>query len=149
MEMLEKLDAKMNICAGRNDKSKNYNPALLKTGKGVNDRLKKDYQLDQVCAELKEDYSCYRHALCMRFLIGAINYFNAEKKKEKKLTYKDLLVLARDMIKQSETARQFFSPKYTCFYIDEFQDTDPIQTELIFYLACRETTLPENWEDCQ
>ena len=85
MEMLEKLDAKMNICAGRNDKSKNYNPALLKTGKGVNDRLKKDYQLDQVCAELKEDYSCYRHALCMRFLIGAINYFNAEKKKEKKL----------------------------------------------------------------
>lgn len=149
MEMLGKLDAKMNICAGRNDKSKNFNPDFLNIGKGVNNRLKKDYQLDQVCGELKEDYSRYRHALCMRFLIGAINYFNAEKKKEKKLTDKDLLVLARDMIKQSETARQFFSHKYTCFYIDEFQDTDPIQTELIFYLACRETTLPENWEDCQ
>ncbi|MDK2941643.1 MAG: hypothetical protein PWP56_1156 [Acetobacterium sp.] len=149
MEMLEKLDEKLIVCAGKNDKNKNFNPDLLNIGKSVNNRLKKDYQLDQICAELKEDYSRYRHALCMRFLIGAFNYFNAEKKKEKKLTYKDLLVLARDMIKQSEIARQFFSHKYTCFYIDEFQDTDPIQTELIFYLACRETTLPENWEDCQ
>jgi len=148
MEMIEKLDGKMNVCVAQNSKNKNFNQGLLSKGKLVNKTLK-EYELDKACLELIEQYSRYRHALCMQFLIYAIDYFNAEKKKEKKLTNKDLLVLARDMIKHSNVARAFFSKKYTCFYIDEFQDTDPIQTELLFYLACKEEKLPDKWEDCK
>lgn len=148
MEMLDKLDEKMNLCAAQNSKKKNYNQALLEKGKMVNKMLKK-YELGEALIELKETYSQYRHGLCIAFLMNAMAFFKLEKKKEKKLTNKDLLIFARDMIKGSELARQFFSKKYTYFYIDEFQDTDPIQTELIFYLACSEKKLPKNWENCQ
>lgn len=147
-EIIAKLDKSMNICVAQNSKSKNYGQALLEMGKQVNKKLK-EIQLDLVCANLKEDYSRYRHALCVQFLIEAIDYFSLEKKKEKKLTNKDLLVMARNMIRDSAVARAFFKAKYYCFYVDEFQDTDPIQTELLFYLASEQMGIPDNWEDCQ
>lgn len=148
LEIITKLDKSMNICVAQNSKSKNYSQALLEVGKQVNKKIK-ELQLDLACANLKDDYSRYRHALCVQFLIEAIAYFSLEKKKEKKLTNKDLLVMARDMIRSSDVARAFFKEKYHCFYVDEFQDTDPIQTELLFYLASEQMDIPDTWEDCE
>jgi ATP-dependent exoDNAse (exonuclease V) beta subunit (contains helicase and exonuclease domains) len=148
LDIIAKLDKSLNICVAQNSKSKNYSQVLLEMGKQVNKKLK-ELKLDLACANLKEDYSRYRHALCVQFLIKTIAYFNLEKKKEKKLTNKDLLVMARNMIRDSAVARAFFKAKYHCFYIDEFQDTDPIQTELLFYLVSEQMGLPDNWEDCQ
>ncbi len=148
VEIIAKLDKSMNICVAQNSKNKNYDQAMLEMGKQVNKKLK-ELQVDLACASLKDDYSRYRHALCVQFLIEAMAYFNFEKKKEKKLTNKDLLVMARNMIRDSDVARKFFKAKYHCFYVDEFQDTDPIQTELLFYLASKDTNRPDHWEDCQ
>ncbi len=49
--------------------------------------------------------------------------------------FHDLLVWARDMLRDKPVVRKHFQDKYTHILIDEFQDTDPIQAEIAFYLA--------------
>ena len=49
-------------------------------------------------------------------------------------TFGDLLAWARDLLRQPG-ARAHFQSRYTHVLIDEFQDTDPLQAEMGFYLA--------------
>ena len=50
-------------------------------------------------------------------------------------SFDDLLVWARDLLRDDATARRRFQDLYTHILIDEFQDTDPLQAEIAFYLA--------------
>ena len=64
----------------------------------------------------------------------AVDYA-ARRKAEGVATFDDLLVWARDLLRDDADARQHFRDKYTHILIDEFQDTDPLQAEIAFYLA--------------
>lgn len=46
-----------------------------------------------------------------------------------------------ELLKNSIEARAFFKDKYSCIYIDEFQDTDVMQTELLLYLCADDSKL--------
>ena len=52
-----------------------------------------------------------------------------------KLTFNDLLYRASSLIKESGGARKHFKSKFKCFYIDETQDTDPMQAELLLLMS--------------
>ncbi len=54
-----------------------------------------------------------------------------------RLTNDALLEKTRDMILASDEAQQYFSEKYKCYYVDEFQDTDNIQESFIWRLASK------------
>ena len=59
-------------------------------------------------------------------------------------------MLARDMLRDSAPARAYFHGRYKAVYVDEFQDTDPIQTELLFYLTADEASFdPNDWRNCR
>ena len=47
----------------------------------------------------------------------------------------DLLVLARNMLRDSLAARDQFRERFTHILIDEVQDTDPLQAEIAMFLA--------------
>ena len=64
----------------------------------------------------------------------AVDY-TARRKAEGVATFDDLLVWARDLLRNDADARQHFQNKYSHILIDEFQDTDPLQAEIAFYLA--------------
>ena len=49
--------------------------------------------------------------------------------------FRDLLVWARDVLRDNPAARSYFQGRYSHILIDEFQDTDPLQAEIAFYLA--------------
>ncbi|MFA5400253.1 MAG: UvrD-helicase domain-containing protein [Dehalococcoidia bacterium] len=49
--------------------------------------------------------------------------------------FHDLLVWARDTLRDNASVRKHFQHKYSRILIDEFQDTDPIQAEIAFYLT--------------
>lgn len=51
------------------------------------------------------------------------------------LTNDELLELTRDMVLGSDDANEYFANKYTCYYVDEFQDTDRVQESFIWKLA--------------
>ena len=52
-----------------------------------------------------------------------------------------LLYHTHKLLKNSIEARAFFKNKYSCIYIDEFQDTDVMQTELLLYLCADDSKL--------
>ena len=61
--------------------------------------------------------------------------YEAGRKAEGVATFNDLLAWARDLLRDSASSRQHFQKKYTHILIDEFQDTDPLQAEIAFFLA--------------
>ena len=67
------------------------------------------------------------------FVNRVVDYKN--KSYTNSLTFNDLLFRASSLIKNSEVAREHFKDKFKCFYIDEAQDTDPMQAELLLLLS--------------
>ena len=57
------------------------------------------------------------------------------------LDFEDLIFSTRDMLRNSDQIRQALGKRYQYILVDEFQDTDPLQTE-IFWRLCGEK--PEN-----
>jgi superfamily I DNA/RNA helicase len=47
-----------------------------------------------------------------------------------RLDFLDLLVKARDLIRDNAAVREELQRRFTHYFVDEFQDTDPIQAEL-------------------
>lgn len=76
--------------------------------------------------------------------------YQAEKRTMLQAFSDDQLMLARDMLRTSAEARQYFHRRYRAVYVDEFQDTDPLQTELLFYLTTEEASFdPNDWRNCR
>lgn len=60
------------------------------------------------------------------------------RRREGRLEYHDLLVLARDLVRDRPAARSALHRRYRYLLIDEYQDTDPVQAELAFRIAAGE-----------
>lgn len=68
-----------------------------------------------------------------------------------RLVFHDLLVLARQLVRDDAEARRQLHERYTHLLIDEFQDTDPIQAEIAMYLAAGPlaNVLPVEWDELE
>ena len=56
--------------------------------------------------------------------------------------FQDLLLRARDVLVGSVTVRRYFQAKFDRILVDEFQDTDPLQAEIVALLAENPATPP-------
>jgi ATP-dependent helicase/nuclease subunit A len=79
----------------------------------------------------------YQHA--MKVAMGAAEYYHQTRKRESKLNFQDLLILSSSMLRDFPDVRRYFQSRFACLFVDEFQDTDPIQAEVVFYLTGEET----------
>jgi CRISPR-associated exonuclease Cas4 len=61
--------------------------------------------------------------------------FEAFKRKAAVLDFDDLLYLTRDVLRRNESVRAAAAKRFQRILVDEFQDTDPIQAEIVFLLA--------------
>ena len=52
-----------------------------------------------------------------------------------RLDFLDLLIRARDLLVQSPSVREHFQGRFTHLFVDEFQDTDPLQAEILVLLS--------------
>jgi ATP-dependent helicase/nuclease subunit A len=57
-------------------------------------------------------------------------YYHRYKKEQNLVSFNDLLFLTAEVLKKPEIA-QHYQEEIHCLFIDEFQDTDPIQTEIM------------------
>ncbi len=60
------------------------------------------------------------------------------KERAGKLDFLDLLLVARDLLRDRADVRAELQARYTHLLVDEFQDTDPLQAEILFLLAARD-----------
>lgn len=68
-------------------------------------------------------------------LAGATARYQALKTAAGALDFADLLVRARDLIQTNDAVRRHLQQKFTRIFVDEFQDTDPVQAEILLLLA--------------
>ena len=72
-------------------------------------------------------------------LLGCVDATSVLKAQEGALDFLDLLLRARDLIRDDATVRHHFQARFRRIFVDEFQDTDPLQAELLLLLA---STIP-------
>ncbi|EHR05616.1 UvrD-helicase domain-containing protein [Bradyrhizobium sp. WSM471] len=61
--------------------------------------------------------------------------FEAFKRNAAVLDFDDLLLATRALLRGHEAVRRASSKRYTRILVDEFQDTDPVQAEILFLIA--------------
>lgn len=86
----------------------------------------------------------YAHFVAMDFILPGVSHYEQLKRNRSGLNFQDLLLKAVQMLKKSPEVRTYFQSKYRYLLIDEFQDTDPIQAELMFFLTGKDV-YEEEW----
>jgi ATP-dependent helicase/nuclease subunit A len=64
-----------------------------------------------------------------------VEQYDRLKRRAGKLDFVDLLLLARDLVRDKIEVRRYLQNRFTHIFIDEFQDTDPLQAEILLLLA--------------
>ena len=64
------------------------------------------------------------------------------------LTFQDLLEQAAALLSGQSALRRDFQNHYRCLFVDEFQDTDPIQAQILLYLTADDPEVSD-WRDCR
>jgi len=78
--------------------------------------------------------SVYNHLL-IPFMLKARDIYIQHKRTVAELNFQDLLMTTSWLLRDYPEVRTYFQNKYKTLLIDEFQDTDPIQTEIAMYLT--------------
>lgn len=90
----------------------------------------------------------YCHPYITNFLSGALEQYSQLKKERSLLNFQDLLINTSILLKNNSEVREYFQEKYRFLLVDEFQDTDPIQAEIMFFLT-GENTNEQIWTKCK
>jgi ATP-dependent exoDNAse (exonuclease V) beta subunit len=77
-------------------------------------------------------------------LIGAVSRYEELKARSGALDFLDLLLKARDLVRSNDVVRRGFQQRFTHIFVDEFQDTDPLQAEILLLLAAADPS-ETNW----
>jgi ATP-dependent exoDNAse (exonuclease V) beta subunit len=85
--------------------------------------------------EFKANADADLAALLREELRGSITRYERLKAEHGALDFLDLLLRARNLVRDRDEVRRHFQERFTCLFVDEFQDTDPLQAELLLLLA--------------
>jgi ATP-dependent helicase/nuclease subunit A len=85
----------------------------------------------------------HRYPIAILFARGAARAFEAERLRTGALSFQDLLMCTARLLRGNPDARHDLGERYRHILVDEFQDTDPMQAEILFLL----TSLPSDDRD--
>ncbi len=71
----------------------------------------------------------------------------ADFEREGVLSFDDLIVKTRQLVQSNINVRNALKEKLDVFFIDEFQDTDPVQGELLLFLAEEKSSCASRWQE--
>jgi ATP-dependent helicase/nuclease subunit A len=103
---------------------------------------------DTVAAPLLQAWREYRYPVVMRALTAARERYDALRAKNGQLNYADLLMKAARLLRDKPHVRRYFASRYTHLLVDEFQDTDPIQAEVMLLLTADDAA-ETDWRRCR
>jgi ATP-dependent helicase/nuclease subunit A len=75
------------------------------------------------------------YRLAIGLLTRARAFAASERRRLNSLNYSDLLHLTARVLRENVGVRMALQKKFKYLLVDEFQDTDPIQAEIVFWLA--------------
>ena len=109
-------------------------------------------QLLERWKQLEEQHAAYAAGVRAQALADYVDvavvfvaHASEQRRRDGTLTFQDLLIHARDVLQDEPGVRHYFRDRYRFLLVDEFQDTDPLQAEIVLYLAARND--PTGWRD--
>ncbi|THE13294.1 exonuclease V subunit beta [Bacillus timonensis] len=97
---------------------------------------------------LLESWREYCHSFVIELFQEALAEYEKIKHERSLMNFQDLLMKTAALLKDNAEVRSYFQGKYKRLLVDEFQDTDPIQAEIMFYLT-GEDVKEKNWTKCK
>ncbi len=88
-----------------------------------------------------------RYEPVIRMWTRAREVYDALRKERGVLNFQDLLMKAAGLLRGNAHVRRYFSERFTRVLVDEFQDTDPIQAEVMLLLTAGDHSEKE-WRKC-
>jgi ATP-dependent helicase/nuclease subunit A len=88
-------------------------------------------------------------AAALMVTLPAARRFRSEFIRSGHLSFDDLLTHLAHLLKRNLAVREILKGRYRHILVDEFQDTDPLQYEIILYLAEKKRQAASSWRDVE
>jgi ATP-dependent exoDNAse (exonuclease V) beta subunit len=125
----------------RKGSGRNYRSGVLR-----DDVLRAREGLQNALADFEDDANADLAAALHGELRGCTLAYEAAKARAGALDFLDLLLKTRDLIRDNPVVRSSFQQRFKRIFVDEFQDTDPLQAEILLLLAAGDPTAT-NWRE--
>ncbi len=99
------------------------------------DLLAERQTLVDAFADFRKRASADRAAHLQNELREVVERYQEAKSKRGRLDFLDLLAKARNLLRDDDALRKQLQSRFTHIFVDEFQDTDPLQAEILLLLA--------------
>lgn len=96
--------------------------------------------------EFKRDADADLAAVLQAEFRSALDRYDALKTQQGVLDFADLLVKTRDLLRDRADVRAAMQRRFTHIFVDEFQDTDPLQVEILLLLAAADPAVSD-WRE--
>jgi ATP-dependent helicase/nuclease subunit A len=127
---LIELGHNRNFKEARRGSGKNYRAGVLR-----DDVWRALENLQNALTVFEADANADLAAALRSELRDCVSAYEAAKAKVGALDFLDLLLKTRDLIRDNPEVRSSFQQRFKRIFVDEFQDTDPLQAEILLLLA--------------
>jgi ATP-dependent helicase/nuclease subunit A len=134
--------------------NRNFKDARKGSGRDYRGGLRREVvwrareNLQSGLSALEGDANADLAAALRRELRGCVSAYEAAKAKAGVLDFLDLLLKTRDLIRDNPEVRSSFQQRFKRIFVDEFQDTDPLQAEILLLLAADDPGRT-NWREAR
>ncbi len=90
----------------------------------------------------------HRYEPVMRAIRGAQHVYDRLRREQGTLNFQDLLLVSATLLREQPLMRAYFRQRFSHLLIDEFQDTDPIQAEVMMLLTSDDDS-ETDWRLCR
>lgn len=127
---LVELAANRNLARPRPGSGTNYGDGITRASV-----LEQHRKIAEVLQNFRRVADADLAALLQTELWAPIAAYADLKRDAGRLDFVDLLLQARDLVRDHSSVRADFQRRFTRIFVDEFQDTDPLQAEILLLLA--------------
>ena len=103
---------------------------------------------DEVAAPFVARWREMRYAAVMPLLKGAVEVYDRLRADAGVLNFQDLLLKSSQLLRDNRLVREYFRERFTHLFVDEFQDTDPLQAEVVLFLSA-DNPAQTDWRACR
>jgi ATP-dependent helicase/nuclease subunit A len=89
-----------------------------------------------------------RYGPVLRAIRPALTAYDRLRREASGLNFQDLLVTAARLLRDKRQIREYFRGRFTHLLVDEFQDTDPLQAEVMLFLTADDPA-ETDWRRCR
>lgn len=104
----------------------------------------------EIKEEIFSELDDLKYSVTMELLTSSSEFLDRELGKQGKMSFFDYLLYLKRMLDKDAVnggkLTEYIYNRHSYIFIDEFQDTNPMQSEIFFHLTAKEPK--ENWREC-